>query len=383
MKILFHSTSSNNVYHVIGSLHSIGGGHEIEVCHYDKAWNEACVEACQTNPDVRQYLHAGRFDLAGIPRERARADADMVRRAENFRPDLQIYISAWEGLFVPEDETLIKLNAIAPLVHFCFDQSDPPWWEGDENHGNVIRYNQRGCFALQVGIDGGHVWPGGKDFPATHYDGFSWRTGIGGKLFNGLTLLTPIDPRPFAGELMTFEERPYGVAYAGNAGGEIRSLLVDRMRHEVPCGAIRLRDDHPQSYSQFARFLKLSRLVINVPFTGSGRAKHVKGRVVEAGMAGAALLEWRNPATASWFTPRYEYEEYGSLDECIDMAKWLVSRPGRLRDMAEALRARVLREHSASRFWSQVFASTPMPSLDIGDKIWADALQQAEKQDAE
>lgn len=353
MKVLFHSTSSNNVFHVIGSLHCLGQ-HEVEVFHYDGRWNEACQIAVQSNPDVLQALQMGRFDLVGIPRERVTADEDMIRRAENFRPDVQIYISAWEGMFVPSDETLARLNKIAPLVHFCFDQSDPPWWEGDANHGNVIRYEQNGCFTLQVGIDGGRVWPGGDAFPHSLDGGATVETR---PLFKGLTLLTPLDPRPFAGPEGAFLERPYGVAYAGNAGGEIRGNLVGRLRHEVMGGAIRLRDDEPSSYLQFARFLKMSRLVIDVPFTGSGRAKHVKGRILEAALAGCAVMTWKdNAAVRSWFVPRYEFEEYGSIDEAIEMAKRLIKEPERCHAMADALRDRVRREHSPERFWGAVFS---------------------------
>lgn len=354
MKVLFHSTSSNNVFHVINSLGYLGG-HEVGVFHYDGKWNEACAIACQSNPQLREVLQAGRYDQAGLSRERVSADGDMIRAAEQFKPDVQIYISAWEGMFVPSDETLTKLNGIAPLVHFCFDQSDPPWWEADGTHGNVIRYHKNDCFALQVGIDGGFEWPGGRDFYHQEED----QTWSNVPIFKGLTLLTPIDPRPFEGPEMEYGERPYGVAYAGNAGGPIRGFLVNRLQRELPGFVPRLRDDQPGSYGQFAQFLKMSRIVINVPFTGSGRAKHVKGRVLEAGLAGAALLEWRNPATRMWFTPRADYEEYGSIDECLDMARWLLGQSRRCRDMAESLSVRVRAEHSPQKFWTSVFAAVP------------------------
>lgn len=328
MKVLIFSTSSNNTETFIGSLDSLNS-HEIRLFRYDQKWHQTAIAAIQQNKEVENLIRTGQWQ---IPRERVSADADMLSEARKFSPDLMIYISAWEGLFVPKDETLGELNSIAPLVHFLCDGADPPWWP------QLDRFEKNGIFTLTVNIDGSHRWPGGEF----------------GLIKNALTLLTPIDPRPFSGAPYppSFLERPYAVGYAGNPGNHPRRAIIDAM---TKAGfAIRYRDDQPGSYRDYVHFLRHCRAVVSVPFTGSGAARHVKGRVIEAGYAGCALLEWKNDATAAWFTPRLDYEEFETVEEAIDLAHFIAKTPRRTEDLAEALSDRVLCDHTPAVFWKKV-----------------------------
>jgi hypothetical protein len=105
----------------------------------------------------------------------------------------------------------------------------------------------------------------------------------------------------------------------------------------------------------YCTFLKHCKAVITVPFTGSNATTHVKGRVIEAGYAGACLLEWENPATASWFQPRADYWTYSSVEECREMAQFLAAHPKLCQEMAASLNHRVTTEHSPEKFWGAVF----------------------------
>lgn len=350
MKVLVLSTSSNNTDTVIGSLDYLGT-HEIEVFRYDAKYLMQVGMALAGDPSIRDQLQAGQFHLSP---ERVGRDAEMLDVARRFKPDAIVYISAWEGDFVPKIETLGELNTIAPLIHMCFDGADPPWWPQMEF------FEEKGLFSLTVTIDGAQDWPGGGYWPVVTFrvenGGVSKTPARQPHIKNALTLLTPLDPRYFQGVQMDFMERPYPFVYAGNAGGWTRSHLVHRMQQEVKGFVYRQRDDHPQSYRNFCDFLRHSKAVISVPFTGSSAAKHVKGRVLEAGMAGAALLEWKNEATAAWFTPREMYLEYESVEEGIDMAGFMIGHPKLCRDMAAALHHRVVTEHSPEVFWKKVFA---------------------------
>lgn len=346
-KVLFLSTSTNNTDTVINSLEYLGN-HQVKVFRYDRKWLEACAQAVQQNPQVRDLLMAGAWpppeNREGV-RLRVRMDDEMLSEASGFKPDVILYISAWEGLFVPENETLVALNKIAPMVHLCFDASDPPWWP------QMAKFEEVGCFSLTVNIDGGHAWPGGRDWS--------------GESISGLTLLTPLDPRAFAGVQVAFNERPFLIGYAGNAGGWIRHGLVERLKN-MKGFAFRPRDDHPLSYKNYCDFLRHCRLSISVPFTGSNASKHVKGRVVETGYAGACLLEWKNSATRSWFEPRRDFWEYESVDECQEMAEWLADHPKLCQEMAENLHNRVVQEHSPEKFWSAVFGKLELTSFRPG-----------------
>lgn len=332
-RVFWLTTSTNNTLTVMGSLEFLECA-ELDIFRYDLKWQQNVNLAVQSDPSVKDQLQAGTFHL---PPARAQMDMEILKKAKDYKPDLIIYTSAWEGDFVPKIETLGELNSIAPLIHFCFDGSDPPW------HSQMFNFESRGVFRLTVNIDGNHNWPGGR-----RWEG-NWR-------INGLTLLTPCDPRSFHGVQVPFNERPYPIGYAGNAGGWIRGWLVNQLQsRHGHIFAYRPRSDHPQDYYHYTTFLRHAKVVISIPFTGSNATKHVKGRVVEAGWAGACLLEWRNEATRDWFIPRYEFEEYTSVDECLAMVEWLAKEPKRVEEMATNLRYKVENEHSPKAIWSQIF----------------------------
>lgn len=334
-RILLLVTSTNNVANFVGSLQGLG--HDVQVLPYDRKWNQAANEMIQQNPGYREEIQ---FGYRHIPRERCAMDADMLLEAKVQKPDVIIYVSAWQGDFVPLNETLGELNSIAPTVHFLCDGGDPPWWP------QLAEFERRGTFTLTVNIDGATVWPGGE-----HWTGLLDRTS------NGMTLLTPVDVSKFAApNPLAFHERPFGIAYAGNRGQPIRDALVGRLQ-SIRGFQFRERDQHPFSYQQFAEFLKLSRISVNVPFTGSQTARHVKGRVLESGFAGCCLMEWKNDSTRHWFAPRSEYFEYESVEECAELAEWLSHHPKIAEETARALTERVTREHHPSVFWEKVLAA--------------------------
>lgn len=337
MKVLIFSTSSNNTDTVIDSLAATNIA-AIDVFRYDSRFLQRCALAVQGNPKAAELLHAGQLHFGP---ETARRDAEMLTAAREKKPDVIIYISAWEGDFVPSHETLGELNTIAPLVHLCFDGSDPPWWP------QMDAFERKGIFSLTVNIDGGQMWPGGTAWAYADDQP---------RIKNALTTLTPLDPKPFAGVHLPYVERPYRIGYAGNAGGWIRDCLVTRLG-SIPGFAKKLRDDATGSYAFYIQFLKHVQVSVSVPFTGSNAAKHVKGRVVESALAGCCLLEWKNPATAAWFTPRHEYEEYESIDDCLEAAAWLAGHPRRAAEMAAAMQARARREHSADVVWTKILAA--------------------------
>ena len=342
MKILILSTSSNNTATFIGSLEVIEPKPDLRVFYYDQKWHQAALAAMQQNKEVETLLRQGAWK---VPRERVSSDNEILAEARANTPDLIVYISAWEGQFVPLDETLGELNTMAPLVHFLCDGADPPWWP------QLERFEEKGIFSLTVNIDGSHDWPGGKGW----FDGVTPHGYKQYRIKSALTLLTPCDPRPFEGAPFPppFLERPYAMGYAGNPGNHPRVALIEALQKRGY--AYRQRDDQPGSYKNYTHFLRHCRTVVSVPFTGSGAARHVKGRVLEAGWAGCALLEWKNDATASWFTPRYEFEEYGSIEEALDLAEMMARTPRRTRDIARALAHRVTTEHSPQKFWDKVF----------------------------
>lgn len=347
MKILVLTTSTNNVNTFVGSLACVPNV-EVSILNYDQKYHQAVNTVFQNNPQaLAQYQQQG--VVPHIKRDDAAMDDEMLMEAKLGKPDLIVYISAWQGAFVPLNDTLGELNQIAPVVHFLCDAADPPWWP------QLKEFERRNQFSLTVAIDGAEVWPGSPDRSA-------WLAMLNPReevwcVSKALTRLTPIDTRAFARDNgLSFAERPYAIGYAGNAGTHTRNAIVKRLS-AVRGFEHRPRDQHPQSYGQFVDFLQNTRIAVSVPFTGSGAARHVKGRVLEAGFAGCALMEWKNSATAKWFTPRHEYFEYESVEECAFYAEWLATQPKLCRDMAAALNRKVWDEHRPEVFWDSVFAA--------------------------
>src|SRR3990167_2981861 len=174
--------------------------------------------------------------------------------------------------------TLAKLNAeVAPTVHICSDAADPPW------HDLLMDYHYAGAFALQVAIDGNKKWP--LHGTAT-----------------GMTALTPIDPSRFDG-VKPHLERTIACGYAGNPGSEgsfRRHLLSELMFHKAI--DVRMRSNAADTYQGMCEYMQNCRISINLPHTGTQAAKQVKGRVVEAALAGSCLLELAGSPTSDWFT---------------------------------------------------------------------------------
>jgi hypothetical protein len=340
MKILVLTTSTNNTESFVGSL--FAAGHDpanISVLTYDRKWHGAALEAIQANPSFQAQLQQG---TGHIRRDACAMDDEILHAVKLGKPDVVVYISAWQGDFIPLNETLGEVNAMAPLVHFLSDGQDPPWWP------QLKEFERRQCFSLTVNIDGGHDWPGG------HVANWRGKVENPWEVTNALTLLTPVDTRHFPPSPVAYHERPYAVGYAGNQGGHFRSELV-RSLNRVVGFAFRERDHQPGSYPHFADFLRHVRVSVSTPFTGSGQARQVKGRVLESGFAGACLLEWKNDATAAWFTPRHEYWEYESVEEARELAEWLAGHPKIAGATAAALQARVEKEHAPAVFWRRVF----------------------------
>jgi hypothetical protein len=346
--ILVLTTSTNNTHTFCGSLQCLGE-YNLSILNYDRKWHEQAIMAIQQNPQVQELLQQRAFHL---PRDRVSMDDQMLMEAKIGKPDAIVYISAWQEDFVPLNETLGELNSIAPVIHFLSDGADWPWWP------QLKEFERRGVFSLTVNIDGSHYWPGGRDWPSdgvtiTEPDGTTTQVG---KISNALTLLTPVDVSKFPATGIAYSERPYAIGYGGNNGGHIRSYIVQRLQG-VRGFAFKQRDGNPNSYGQYTDFLSHCRVSVSIPFTGTGLHRHVKGRILETGFAGATLLEWRNDATRAWFEPRRDYWEYETVEECADFAEWLAAHPKVGADIASSLQHRVIAEHHPRVFWNKVLSA--------------------------
>lgn len=195
-----------------------------------------------------------------------RNDWQMLEAAQDLKPDVVFWIGADQAPGNPRVETFRKVREIAPLVNLCSDAMDKPW------HHFLKLYAKRECFDLQVSIDGA------IDSPVD------------------LATLTPIDPRPFSGNVV----RDIRCGFSGTVGRwNSRSELVNALEWFGGL-TVRKREEH-DGYDDHVRFLKRCQMLLNISYTGTGHAHHIKGRVLEAGWAGCVLLESKGSPIHKWF----------------------------------------------------------------------------------
>jgi len=256
-------------------------------------------------------------------------DSLVIAKAKEYAPDFIVYIGSRWGAQITI-LTLAKLNTeIAPTVHICSDAADPPW------HDLLMEYHYAGAFALQVAIDGNKQWP---------LHGTS----------AGMTALTPVDPSRFNG-FKPHSDRSIACGYAGNPGseGSVRRHILSELvfHHAID---VRLRAEGPDSYGKMCAYMQDCRISINLSHTGTQAAKQVKGRVVEAALAGSCLLELAGSPTCDWFSLNADFLQYEGPGDAIETIKHYSTRPEETEAMGRRLREKVLAEHTPLKFWSKI-----------------------------
>jgi hypothetical protein len=203
----------------------------------------------------------------------------------------------------------------------------------------LAHYHQAGAFALQVAIDGSRKWP---------------------LCASQMTCLTPVDPAWFPDQF-PHTARPVACGYPGNPGsgaGSKRTGMLSALLSCKPEGRLidlRIRSNLPHTYESYCDYVSKCRMVLNIAHSGTEVAMQVKGRVVEAGLAGACLLESKGAPTSDWFRPGLDYLEYADQFEAERIIRQLAHEPEATQAMGDSLRARLLAEHTPEKFWARIF----------------------------
>lgn len=229
--------------------------HTSDCANHVAAWNSFSIRPAEH----LTYMHTG-----------IRNDWRLVEAVRKFEPEVVFCIGAFQGPGEPKDDTLRTVRSLAPLVNLCSDAADKPW------HRVLELNRQRGLFDLQVSIDGA------KEAPVD------------------LATLTPVSPRAF--HRLPPPLRDIRCGFSGTVGRwNARSEIVKAL--DWFGGLTVRRRDKGGDYSDHADFMLRCKMLLNVSCTGSGNAHHIKGRVIEAGLAGCALLESEGSPIAEWFPP--------------------------------------------------------------------------------
>ncbi|SRR5713226_1845302 len=187
--------------------------------------------------------------------------------AREIRPSVVFYVGANLAPGNPRMDTLSELRSLAPTVLLCSDAADTPW------HPVLRQYRKHNSFDLLVSLDGSRT------------------------PFVDMTILTPVAPEFFSGD---GQSRDIRCGFSGTVGRwNTRAETINALEW---FGGLTVRRRAPtDGYEDHAAFMRRCRMVLNTSLTGSGQAHHIKGRVLEAGWVGCALLESAGSPIGEWF----------------------------------------------------------------------------------
>ena len=219
-----------------------------------------CVNHALSWADVGELIHKT-FGHGALINN----DWQLLEYIQEHKPDVVFYIGACSGSGVPRPSTLIQARGMVPLISIVSDAGDAPW------HPVMKAYRRRGCFDVQVAIDGV------KGSPAD------------------LVTLTPVSHKLFAGQVT----KDVRCGFSGTLGNDVRTQIVRSLEWFADL-QVRNRTK-TDGYPEHIAFLKRCQMTLNVSFNGSSTGHHIKGRVIEAGLAECCLLEHVDSPIADWF----------------------------------------------------------------------------------
>ncbi|MDY0176771.1 MAG: glycosyltransferase [Lentisphaeria bacterium] len=112
-------------------------------------------------------------------------------------------------------------------------------------------------------------------------------------------------------------------------------------------------DKNRVSMAELAGIYRESKFVINF----SGKPDSIiqcKGRVVEATLSGACLIERNNPETNHWLTPNVDYLPYDCLNEIPDKINQMLQNPERYEAIRSSGQQKAEQNFGAQKTWSRI-----------------------------
>ncbi|MFP6734640.1 MAG: glycosyltransferase [Rhodospirillales bacterium] len=271
-----------------------------------------------------------------------RCDAHLLEYCRA-RPAQMIFLTMVRGTDLnPAPETLARIgdDLGIPIVSAYFDTTDAYAIEWIDTYAPFVDVNVIVDCYSNYAANG--AWPD-KFLPTwTPQDPDLYQEGKGAR---------PIDVS-FLGSVRVYPGRKLALGMLADAGIEVRQG-GGQIEGGLP----------PQDY---AGIFRQSRITIN--FSGpalDGPGNQCKGRVIEATLSGALLMEESNRETEMWFTPGVHYAAFTDERDLVEQVRHYLAHEEARAKIAAAGAAHARANYSAEAFWRRVLARA-LPAWEIG-----------------
>jgi glycosyltransferase involved in cell wall biosynthesis len=169
-----------------------------------------------------------------------------------------------------------------------------------------------------------------------------------------LSLWTPQDPRYF---FNPHGPRPLDVCFLGSREGyPDRSAGLGALHHSgidvFQAGGQR---EQPLPLDAYTRVLKTCKICLNFSrLRGGLDLVQAKGRIFEATLCGALLLDAENDQTRRWFTPAEEYVPFADEHDLVEKVKHYLEHEDQRESIARRGWLKAVTSYNSYRFWQTV-----------------------------
>lgn len=117
------------------------------------------------------------------------------------------------------------------------------------------------------------------------------------------------------------------------------------------------------SLENMAEIYRNSLFVVN--FSGKNdRIIQCKGRVMEATLCGACLIEYDNPETNKWLRPNIDYVPYSDIEEIPEIVRNLLRKPDKIEKIRLSGMRQAQKKFGAEKTWRQILDFSKRPPME-------------------
>jgi len=250
----------------------------------------------------------------------------MIQLCAKSRPDILFYSNCY-GHVCPKWETfgIIKKRLGIPVARIC--------WEANDDTDPGLQY---------------------VDLNIVLHSSYMKKTR---DLEKFIHMWVPQDPRIYYNPDI---KRDIDISFMGSTAERIPGYYVDRRNgiNALRSNGIDIyksggQREHRVSVNEYANIFMRSKIALNFCW-GWGNSIQAKGRIFEATLCGAMLLEADNPETSLWFEPMVDYIPFNDEKDLVKKAKYYIEHDSEREKIAESGYRKAKEKYNNNIFWNTI-----------------------------